>query len=179
MVRIRITSRTQVRRGRCTCVVITVSEGAVGALVPGEATFHPEAGIATGHRSSAPARRGRVCVLAPLTPRPCWRTSDLLPRGRPRAPRAARACGALPPPHLVVVRLVVPMRSSGARVFFWTLRMAGLVEVVTRVFHITHAGALAPPGPPTQASGFKDLGLSSLNPKEASGSQAWRRCLPA
>lgn len=73
---------------------------------------------------------------------------------------------------------MVPVRSLGARVFFWTLRMAGLVKVVTPVFHLTHAGGVASPGPPTQASGFKDLGLLSLSPKEASGSQAWRRYLP-
>ena len=64
--------------------------------------------------------------------------------------------------------------------------MAGLVEVVTRVFHLTHAGALAPPGPPTQASGFKDLGLSTprkpqearpgggtCQPKRGSGWRGW------
>ena len=47
----------------------------------------------------------------------CWRTSDLSSFAQPLTPRAAAACGAFPPPHLVL-RLVVPVRNSGARVFF-------------------------------------------------------------
>lgn len=47
----------------------------------------------------------------------CWRTSDLSSFAQPLTPRAAAACGVLPPPHLVL-RLVVPVRNSGARVFF-------------------------------------------------------------